>query len=88
MLFRLYPSSLSTSEQANTTTSCLNKLRALGGGEAFDGECECDACFDQLFLEMRGDLVMQYEVVGVQFTYWEEVFLIQMVELAGRLCFS
>ena len=55
LAFRLYPSSLSTSEQANTTTSCLNKLRALLEAEKrLMANANVMLCFDQLFLEMRG----------------------------------
>ena len=55
LAFRMYPSSLAASEQVNTTTSCLNKLRALLEAEKrLMANANVMLCFDQLFIEMRG----------------------------------
>ncbi|MDE5977013.1 MAG: DNA polymerase III subunit delta' [Turicibacter sp.] len=57
LAFRLYPSSLSTSERVNTVKSCLNKLHSLLEAEKrLMANANVMLCFDQLFLEMRGGL--------------------------------
>lgn len=55
LAFRIYSSSLSASEQVNTTTSCLNKLRAMLEAEKrLMANANMMLCLDQLFLEMKG----------------------------------
>lgn len=57
LAFRVYSSSLSASEQCNTMTSCLNKLRAMLEAEKrLIANANLMLCFDQLFLQMRGGI--------------------------------
>lgn len=57
LAFRIYSSSLSASEQVNTITLCLNKLRAMLEAEKrLMANANLMLCFDQLFLEMRGGI--------------------------------
>lgn len=58
LCYRMYPASLSASQEANSMASCLKKLRALMDAEKhLMANANMLLCFDQLFLEMKGGFI-------------------------------